>query len=163
MLETALNEEMTEHLGHEKNQAAPDRESTNVRNGTRPKTVISDAAGEVGINVPRDRKSTFEPRIVKKRQRRLTEVDEIVLSLYAKGMTTGDTEVERLGSGHGGSASIASPVWARNPSMRSGRYWMRLSRFFTMAARWSTPSAARLPSPFFMFAHTPSAGLSSGA
>ncbi|WP_346660149.1 IS256 family transposase [Amycolatopsis sp. QT-25] len=90
VLETALNEEMTEHLGHEKNQADPDRESTNVRNGSRPKTVVSDAAGEVGINVPRDRESTFEPQIVKKRQRRLTEVDEIVLSLYAKGMTTGD-------------------------------------------------------------------------
>src|SRR5436305_9833957 len=87
---TALNEGRTDHLGHEKNQAEPDRESTNVRNGTRPKTVISDAAGEVGINVPRDRESTFEPQIVKKRQRRLTEVDEIVLSLYAKGMTTGD-------------------------------------------------------------------------
>ncbi|MFF1615901.1 IS256 family transposase [Amycolatopsis sp. NPDC058278] len=90
VLETALNEEMTEHLGHAKNQADPDRESTNVRNGTRPKTVISDAAGEVDINVPRDRESTFEPQIVKKRQRRLTEVDEIVLSLYAKGMTTGE-------------------------------------------------------------------------
>ena len=90
VLETALNEEMTEHLGHEKNQAEPDRESTNVRNGTRSKTVISDAAGEVEIDVPRDRESTFEPQIVKKRQRRLTDVDEIVLSLYAKGMTTGE-------------------------------------------------------------------------
>ncbi|MFD2422656.1 IS256 family transposase [Amycolatopsis pigmentata] len=90
VLETALNEEMTEHLGHEKNQAEPDRESTNVRNGTRPKTVISDAVGELEINVPRDRESTFEPQIVKKRQRRLTDVDEIVLSLYAKGMTTGE-------------------------------------------------------------------------
>src|ERR1700754_3484835 len=89
VLETALNEEMTEHLGHEKNQADPGRGSTNVRNGSRGKTVISDAAGEVQINVPRDREGTFEPQIVKKRQRRLTEVDEIVLSLYAKGMTTG--------------------------------------------------------------------------
>src|SRR3954470_24657376 len=82
VLETALNEEMTEYLGHEKNQADPERESTNVRNGSRPKTVISDAAGEVGISVPRDGEGTFEPQIVKKRQRRLTEVDEIVLSLY---------------------------------------------------------------------------------
>src|SRR3954468_1102589 len=90
VLETALNEEMTEHLGHEKNQADRDRESTNVRNGTRPKTVISDAAGEVSIDVPRDRESTFEPQIVKKRQRRLGEVDEMVLSLYAKGLTTGE-------------------------------------------------------------------------
>jgi transposase-like protein len=61
-----------------------------VRNGTRSKTVLSDAAGEVSIDVPRDREGTFEPRIVKKRQRRLTEVDEIVLSLYAKGLTTGE-------------------------------------------------------------------------
>ncbi len=52
--------------------------------------VLSDAAGEVEIAVPRDRESTFELQIVKKRQRRLTDVDEIVLSLYAKGMTTGE-------------------------------------------------------------------------
>src|SRR5215212_11744957 len=68
VLETALNEEMTEHLGHEKHQAGQGRESTNVRNGTRAKTVVSDAAGEVTIEVPRDRAGTFEPRIVKKRQ-----------------------------------------------------------------------------------------------
>src|ERR1700754_467276 len=90
VLETALNEELTEHLGHGKNQAPPTRESTNVRNGSRSKTVISDAVGEVAIDVPRDRAGTFEPQIVKKRQRRLTDVDEIVLSLYAKGMTTGE-------------------------------------------------------------------------
>lgn len=90
VLETALNEEMTEHLGHEKHRAEPGRDSANVRNGTRKKTVMSDAAGEVEIEVPRDRASTFEPQIVKKRQRRLTDVDEIVLSLYAKGMTTGE-------------------------------------------------------------------------
>src|SRR5918997_5456932 len=90
VLDTALGEEMTEHLGHEKNRAEAERESTNVRNGTRSKTVVSDAVGEVEINVPRDRESTFEPQIVKKRQRRLTDVDEIVLSLYAKGLTTGE-------------------------------------------------------------------------
>lgn len=90
VLETALGEEMTEHLGHEKNRAEAERESTNVRNGTRSKTVISDAVGEVDINVPRDREGTFEPQIVKKRQRRLADVDEVVLSLYAKGLTTGE-------------------------------------------------------------------------
>ncbi|MEQ7011412.1 IS256 family transposase [Actinopolymorpha sp. B17G11] len=90
VLETALGEEMTEHLGHEKNRVEPDRESANIRNGTRKKTVTSEAAGEVEIEVPRDRESTFEPKIVKKRQRRLTGVDEIVLSLYAKGLTTGE-------------------------------------------------------------------------
>jgi transposase-like protein len=90
VLETALNEEMTAHLGHAKNQADAQWESTNVRNGSRSKTVLSDAAGEVEIDVPRDRESSFEPQIVKKRQRRLTNVDEIVLSLYAKGMTIGE-------------------------------------------------------------------------
>ncbi|MBD3624009.1 MAG: IS256 family transposase [Rhodobacteraceae bacterium] len=90
VLEAALNEEMTEHLGHAKNRADSNRDSSNVRNGTRGKTVVSDAAGEVNIEVPRDRESTFEPKIVKKRQRRLTDVDEIVLSLYAKGLTTGE-------------------------------------------------------------------------
>src|SRR4051794_11693524 len=90
VLETALNEEMTEHLGHEKNRAAEGRDSTNVRNGTRPKTVLTHATGEVDLEVPRDRDGTFEPVIVRKRQRRLGEVDEIVLSLYARGLTTGE-------------------------------------------------------------------------
>jgi transposase-like protein len=70
VLEIALNEEMTEHLGHAKNQAEPGRESTNVWSGSRSETVVADAAGEVIIDVPRDRESTFEPQIVKKRQRR---------------------------------------------------------------------------------------------
>src|SRR5919202_2181458 len=90
VLEAALNEELTEHLGHDKNRAEPGRESANVRNGIRSKTVVSDAAGDVRIDVPRDREGTFEPQIVKKRQRRLCGVDEIVLSLYAKGLTTGE-------------------------------------------------------------------------
>jgi putative transposase len=61
-----------------------------VRNGTRPKTVLTESTGQVGIEVPRDRDGTFEPQIVKKRQWGLTGVDEIVLSLYAKGLTTGE-------------------------------------------------------------------------
>jgi putative transposase len=90
VLETALNEEMTEHLGHEKNRADPGRESSNVRNGTRPKTVLTSATGHVDLEVPRDRDGTFEPVIVPKRQRRLADVDEVVLSLYARGLTTGE-------------------------------------------------------------------------
>jgi putative transposase len=90
VLETALNEEMTEHLGHEKNRVDQGRESTNVRNGTRPKTVLTHATGKVDLEVPRDRDGTFEPVIVRKRQRRLGEVDEVVLSLYARGLTTGE-------------------------------------------------------------------------
>jgi putative transposase len=89
VLETALNEELTEHLGHEKHGLAAG-ETGNVRNGTRPKTVLTEASGHVPIDVPRDRAGTFEPQIVRKRQRRLSGVDEIVLSLYAKGLTTGE-------------------------------------------------------------------------
>jgi transposase-like protein len=89
VLETALNQEMTEHLGHDKHAPAGN-ESGNVRNGTRAKTVLTEATGQVGIEVPRDRDGTFEPQIVRKRQRRLSGVDEMVLSLYAKGLTTGE-------------------------------------------------------------------------
>jgi len=89
VLETALSEEMTEHLGYEKHDPAG-AGTGNIRNGTRGKTVLTEASGHVEIDVPRDRAGTFEPQIVKKRQRRLNGVDEIVLSLYAKGLTTGE-------------------------------------------------------------------------
>lgn len=89
VLEIALNEEMTEHLGYEKHDP-PEAGSGNIRNGTRTKTVLTDTTGPVELDVPRDRASTFEPQIVKKRQRRLSGVDEVVLSLYAKGLTTGE-------------------------------------------------------------------------
>jgi putative transposase len=89
VLETALNEEITEHLGYEKHDPAG-AGSGNIRNGTRAKTVLTEATGPVDIDVPRDRAGTFEPQIVRKRQRRLNGVDEVVLSLYAKGLTTGE-------------------------------------------------------------------------
>jgi putative transposase len=103
VLETALGEEMTEHLGHEKN-GQPDPDTGNVRNGTRPKTVLTEANGQVQIEVPRDRAGTFEPQIVRKRQRRLAGVDEIVLSLYAKGLTTGEISAH-FGEIYGASVS----------------------------------------------------------
>lgn len=86
VLETALEAELTEHLGHEKHGAA---EGPNVRNGTRSKTVFTEI-GPVQVEVPRDREGTFEPRIVRKRQRRLDGIDEVVLSLTARGLTTGE-------------------------------------------------------------------------
>ena len=89
VLESALEEEMTEHVGHEKH-GTPAPGTGNIRNGTRPKTVLTDAAGEVTIEVPRDRAGTFAPVIVAKRQRRLTDVDAVAISLYAKGLTTGE-------------------------------------------------------------------------
>jgi putative transposase len=89
VIETALNEEMTEHLGYEKHDSA-DAGAGNIRNGTRAKTVLTEQSGPVEIEAPRDRAGTFEPKIVRKRQRRLDGVDEVVLSLYAKGLTTGE-------------------------------------------------------------------------
>ena len=89
VLETALNQEMTEHLGHEKHGPAAN-ETGNVRNGIRAKTVLTEGSGQVGIEVPRDRDGSSGPQIVRKRQRRLSGVDEMVLSLYAKGLTTGE-------------------------------------------------------------------------
>ncbi len=89
VIESALGEEMTEHLGYEKRDPAGVG-TGNIRNGTRGKTVLTESSGQVEIDVPRDRAGTFEPQIVRKRQRRLNGVDEIVLSLYAKGLTTGE-------------------------------------------------------------------------
>src|SRR4051812_24298387 len=89
VLETALEEEISEHLGYDKH-AVEGRNGANSRNGKRAKTVVTDAVGPVEIEVPRDRDGTFEPVIVPKRQRRLSDVDTVVLSLYAKGLTTGE-------------------------------------------------------------------------
>ena len=88
VLETALDEEMAEHLGYDKHDPAG-RNRGNSRNGKRAKTVFTDS-GEVEVEVPRDRDGSFEPVIVAKRQRRLSNIDQIVLSLYARGLTTGD-------------------------------------------------------------------------
>jgi transposase-like protein len=88
VLETALEAEMTEHVGYEKHDPAG-RGTSNSRNGTRSKTVLTEI-GPVEIEVPRDTNSSFDPQIVRKRQRRLTGIDEIVLSLTAKGLTTGE-------------------------------------------------------------------------
>lgn len=88
VLETALDEELTEHLGYEPGDREG-KQGTNERNGARTKTVITQI-GPVQIDVPRDRDGTFTPAIVKKRQRRLEGVDELVLSLAARGLTTGE-------------------------------------------------------------------------
>ncbi len=89
VVEAALDEEMSEHLGYD--SGAPEgRNRGNSRNGKRTKTVVTDNAGTVEIVVPRDRDGTFEPVIVPKRARRLSDLDAVVLSLSAKGLTTGE-------------------------------------------------------------------------
>jgi transposase-like protein len=88
VLESALEGEITDHLGYDKHDPAG-RGTGNSRNGTRSKTVLTDV-GPVEIDVPRDRDASFEPKIVAKRRRRLGGVDEMVISLAAKGLTTGE-------------------------------------------------------------------------
>src|SRR5689334_15328083 len=88
VLETALEAEMSEHLGYDRHDPAG-RNGGNSRNGTRTKTVLTEI-GPVEIAVPRDRDGSFEPAIVRKRQRRLDGVDQLVLSLTARGLTTGE-------------------------------------------------------------------------
>jgi putative transposase len=78
---------MTEHVGYDPH-AVEGRNGANSRNGARAKTVLTDNAGPVQVQVPRDREGSFEPVIVKKRQRRLSDVDAVVLSLYPRGLTT---------------------------------------------------------------------------
>ncbi|MEU4173432.1 transposase, partial [Streptomyces sp. NPDC026665] len=86
ILESALEGEITDHLGHKKHEKAG---SGNTRNGIRSKTVVTEV-GPVVLEVPRDREGSFEPQIVKKRQRRLTGADEMVLSLSARGLPHGE-------------------------------------------------------------------------
>lgn len=90
VLEAGLEAELTEHLGYDKH-AVEGRDGGNSRNGARPKTVLTEV-GPVKLDVPRDRDSSFEPQLVKKRQRRLHGVDEMIISLTAKGLTTGEVQ-----------------------------------------------------------------------
>ncbi len=88
VVEGALEGELDDHLGYARHDPAG-RDSGNSRNGHRAKTVLTDT-GPVEISVPRDRESSFEPKIVAKRQRRLAGVDDMVISLSAKGLTHGE-------------------------------------------------------------------------
>src|SRR5215831_8422169 len=88
VLEGALEGELDAHLGYARHDPAG-RDGGNSRNGHRPKTVLTEA-GPVEISVPRDRDASFEPKIVAKRQRRLSGVEDMVISLSAKGLTHGE-------------------------------------------------------------------------
>ena len=83
-VEAALNAELDDHLGYEKHGQS---DSSNSRNGSGRKRLKTDA-GQIDIDTPRDRDGSFDPQLVKKRQTRFTSMDDKILSLYAKGMTT---------------------------------------------------------------------------
>src|SRR5256886_8578336 len=113
VVEGALEGELDDHLGYGKHDPEG-RNGSNSRNGRRAKTVLTET-GPVEISVPRDRDSSFEPRIVAKRQRRLTGVDELVISLSANGLTHGEicahpAEVNRSGASKQAITAINDPV-----------------------------------------------------
>src|SRR5580693_2972460 len=122
LLERALSAEMAQHLGYEKHDPAG-YNSGNSRNGSTPKTV-SGEFGEIQVETPRDRNSSFEPQILKKHQRRWDGFDDKILSMYSRGMSTreiqghlrdvrgGGQSGAGIGSdrrGDGGSEGVAEP------------------------------------------------------
>jgi putative transposase len=90
LVERAMEVGLTDHLGYEPHQEPPGG-AGNTRNGSTPKTLLTES-GSVQIDTPRDRAGTFEPRIVRKRQRRFEGFDDKILALYARGMSTRDIE-----------------------------------------------------------------------
>jgi putative transposase len=90
LVERALEVELTDHVGYDHHQEPPGG-AGNTRNGTTPKTLITEH-GRVGIDAPRDRDGSFEPRIVRKRQRRFEGFDDKILALYSRGLSTRDIE-----------------------------------------------------------------------
>jgi putative transposase len=90
LVERALEVELTDHLGYEPHQEPPGGVG-NTRNGSTAKTLLTEH-GEVRIETPRDRKGTFEPQIVRKRQRRFEGFDDKILALYSRGLSTRDIE-----------------------------------------------------------------------
>ncbi len=90
LVERAMEVELTDHLGYEPHQEPPGG-AGNTRNGTTPKTLVTEH-GRVGLDTPRDRNGSFEPKIVRKRQRRFEGFDEKILALYSRGLSTRDIE-----------------------------------------------------------------------
>lgn len=91
MIERMLESEIEDHLGYEKHSPLG-KGSGNSRNGKQPKRLLT-SQGEVEIEVPRDRNGTFEPQVVKKRQRDISSFDEKIISMYAKGMSVRDIQM----------------------------------------------------------------------
>jgi putative transposase len=90
LVERAMEVELTDHLGYEPHLEPPGG-TGNARNGSTPKTLVTEQ-GAVRIDAPRDRAGTFEPQIVRKRQRRFEGFDEKILALYSRGLSTRDIE-----------------------------------------------------------------------
>ncbi|AYN43308.1 IS256 family transposase [Streptomyces dangxiongensis] len=148
LLESALEGEITDHLGYDKHDPAG-KNGGNSRNGTRAKTVLTDV-GPVGIAVPRDREGSFEPRIVKKRQKRLSGVDEMVISLAAKGLTTGEVQAH-LAEVYGAEVSRQTISTITDKVLDGMAEWQNrpLDAVFRYAARQDWDKIARVLKPVY--------------
>jgi putative transposase len=90
LVERAMEVELTDHVGYERRQEPPGGAS-NTRNGSTPKTLVTEH-GAVRIDTPRDRDGSFEPKIVRKRQRRFEGFDEKIIALYSRGLSVRDIQ-----------------------------------------------------------------------
>ena len=124
-LERGLQAELTDHLGYEKGDPEASM-FANSRNGTTPKTVATQV-GDVELDVPRDRDGTFTPRLVPKGSRRLGGLDEMIISLYAGGMTSATSSITWRPRS---APSCPTRRSARSPTRCSRRSWPG------SAARW---------------------------
>ena len=138
LVERAMEVELTDHVGYEPH-CEPPGGAGNKRNGTTPKTLITEH-GKVQIDAPRDRDGSFEPKIVRKRQRRFVGFDEKILALYSRGLSTRDIEAhleEIYGVKVGRDLICRSPTrsWTTCASGLSGR-WRTSTRSCSWTA-WS--------------------------
>jgi Transposase, Mutator family len=146
LLNRALEAELTEHLGYEAGEAPPGG-AGNARNGKPGKTILTDH-GPLQIRSPRDRKGTFEPQIVKKRQTRWVGFDEKVVSLYARGLTVREIQghlVEIYGTEVSPDliSKITDTVLADARRGRTGR-WSGSTRSSTSTRSWSRSGTGTL-------------------
>ncbi len=136
-----MEAEMDDHLGYERSERIDRSEMDDYRNGTKPKQVNS-SFGSMTIDVPQDRKSTFQPQVVKKRQKDISDIDQKIISMYAKGMTTrqiSDTLMDIYGfeASEGFISDVTDKLLPRSKSGRTG-LWMRSIRF-SLLMRFTTP------------------------
>ncbi len=139
-----MEAEMDNHLGYEKSERS---DSDDYHNGYKEKTVNS-SYGSMRIDVPQDRKSTFDPKVVKKRQKDISDIDQKIISMYAKGMTTrqiSDTLIDIYGfeTSEGFISDVTNKIlpqiedWQNRLSMTSIR--------FSTSTRSTTPSGTMGP------------------
>lgn len=103
VIEGALEVELADHLGYPKHAAAG-RNGRNSRNGKRSKTVVIESLGDIEIDVPRDRDSTFAPQLVNKRRHRLPDLSDLVVGMFARDLTAAEAHAQ-LSRVYGGSVS----------------------------------------------------------